>query len=69
MKTAYFTFGQCHFHKINNQIFDKDIVVKITSHDPRLVMFELFGSKWSMQYDDPPDMKLYPRGIIDMSNA
>ena len=66
METAYFTFGQCHFHKIDDKIFDKDSVVKITSEDPRTKMFELFGSKWAMQYDEPPNMEYFPRGIIEL---
>lgn len=57
---AYFTFGQCHTHSYNGMTLDKDCVVEITADDPREVMHELFGVKWSMQYDDPPNRKTFP---------
>lgn len=67
MKTAYFTFGQCHAHSVDGQTFDKDTIVKITAEDPRAKMFEVFGVKWSMQYDEPPSPELYPSGIIELN--
>lgn len=67
MPTAYFTFGQTHVHSVNGITFDKDCVVKITSEDPRQTMFDTFGPKWGMQYDEKsPDMDLFPRGIIEI---
>lgn len=69
MKTAYFTFGQDHVHRVNGKTIDCDCVVKISSEEPRDKMFELFGPKWSMQYDEMPQDKLnrfYPRGIIEL---
>lgn len=66
MKTSYFTFGQCHTHRINNQTLDCDTVVKITAEEPRDKMFELFGPKWSMEYDTEPNMKFFPKGIIEL---
>jgi hypothetical protein len=66
-RKAYFTFGQCHEHIINGVAFDKDCVVEIESSVPRQVMFDTFGNKWAMQYDDtPPDMSHFPRGIIKL---
>lgn len=65
MQTAFFTFGQCHFHRVNGRVFDKDTVVKITSDNHRLTMFETFGSKWSMQYDRQPDMRHY-REVVEL---
>lgn len=59
MRTSYFTFGQVHVHSVNGRTFDKDTVVKITAENPRDVMFEHFGAKWSMEYDQPPDMSLF----------
>lgn len=56
MKTAWFTFGQSHLHRVNKRIFDKDTVVKITAEDPRKVMFDTFGRQWAMEYDKCPDM-------------
>jgi hypothetical protein len=67
MPTAYFTFGQSHAHRVNGKTFDCDSVVKITSEDPRQTMWDHFGAKWAMQYDDvPPNMHYYPRGIIEL---
>jgi hypothetical protein len=68
MITNYFTFGQAHEHVIGGIVFDKDTVVRITAENPRDKMFALFGPKWSMQYDKPPQMDLFPGGIIDASN-
>lgn len=67
MTTSYFTFGQSHIHyHSNNRVFDKDCVAKVTAEDPRQTMFDTFGNKWSMQYDEIPDMSFYPRGIIEL---
>lgn len=68
MKTAYFTFGQSHVHRVNGKTFDCDCVVKITAEDPRQTMFDTFGPKWAMQYDEmtPERESWYPRGIIDL---
>lgn len=63
MTTSYFTFGQGHVHSVNGCTFDKDIVVKITAEDPRQVMFDTFGRKWSHEYTELPDMRWYPRGV------
>jgi hypothetical protein len=60
MTTSYFTFGQAHVHRVNGRTFDCDTVVKITAEDPRAVMVETFGQKWSMEYSEPP--KLQPEG-------
>lgn len=67
MNTAWFTFGQAHRHNINGQIFDKDTVVEITADNPREEMFKMFGRKWSMEYDKPPGMEHFPKGIIKLS--
>lgn len=64
--TAWFTFGQCHAHDVGGVVFDHQCVVEITSADPRTTMFETFGTKWAMQYDNPPPMHHYPRGIIKL---
>ena len=62
-KKMWFAFGQSHVHNVNGFVFDKDIVVEIEAEDPRRLMFEMFGVKWSMQYKEKPDMSLFPRGI------
>lgn len=67
-KTAFFTFGQAHVHRVNGKTFDCDCVVKITSPDPRQTMFENFGAKWSMEYKEmtPKTLKFFKRGIINL---
>lgn len=68
MKTSYFTFGFAHAHAVRGFTYDKDIVVKITADDPRKIMQDTFGNKWSMEYkDQPPNMALFPRGIKVLS--
>jgi len=67
MKTSYFTFGQIHVHSLNGRTFDKDCVVKITAEDPREVMVLMFGRKWAREYSEPPPMKYFPRGIVEVS--
>lgn len=66
MKTSYFTFGQSHVHRINGITWDKDCICEITADDPREEMFKVFGSKWAMQYDEPPRLDLFARGIIKL---
>lgn len=66
MKTAYFSFGFSHVHSVNGFTYDKDVLVKITADDPRQVMFDTFGRKWAMQYDEPPKPEFYPRGIKEL---
>lgn len=68
MKTSYFTFGQSHLHRIDDFIYDKDIIVKITSEDPRATMCELFGREWGHEYDEAhaPNTKNFPRGIKEV---
>lgn len=66
MKT-YFTFGQIHTHSFNGKTLDKDYVVEMetkTHVEARKKMFELFGQKWSNQYDKKPNMNFFPKGII-----
>ena len=69
MTTSLFTFGQAHRHEIDGVIFDKDVVVRVKAPNPRQVMIETFGLRWSMEYpiDHPPRMELFPRGIIDLT--
>lgn len=67
VKKRWFTFGQIHAHSVNGVTFDKDCVVEIEAADPREKMFQTFGPKWSMEYDQPPDLRHFPRGIIKLS--
>ncbi len=69
MPKFYFSFGQSHAHSVNGRTFDKDSLVEIeadNSGNARRTMFETFGGKWSMQYNDPPPMEHFPRGIIQL---
>ena len=69
MNKFYFTFGQAHAHSVGGFTYDKDVVVVIeaeTSNDARQKMFAAFGRKWSMEYDQLPDMKFFPRGIKEL---
>lgn len=71
MSIAYFTFGQNHVHAIDGVTYDRDCVVKIDTtywdvQDPRDVMFQHFGNKWAMQYDEQPDMRQFPRGVMEL---
>jgi len=71
MIKQYFTFGQVHYHKINGVIYDEDCVLEIesdTKGGARDVMFAIFGSVWSFQYDTCPDLSLFPRGIIKLKS-
>ena len=63
MKTSYFTFGQTHVHSVNGKTWDKDVIVQITAEDPLQVMFDTFGRQWAMEYDKPPQLDLFPKGI------
>lgn len=66
-KSYYFTFGQVHTHAHMGNTLDKDCVVEIranSSEDARKKMMLEFGQKWSMQYDELPDMSFYPRGVF-----
>lgn len=66
--TRYYTFGFAHAHAIGGFTYDKDIVVKVTDKDPRLVMYQYFGQKWSNEYktEEDVDMSFYPRGIKEL---
>jgi hypothetical protein len=67
MVKTYFTFGQNHAHVYNNVTVDKDIVIEMeteTHEEARARMFELFGQKWSNQYDNKIDLSYYVRGVL-----
>lgn len=65
--TTYFTFGQTHVHSFMGKTLDKDVVVRITAHDPRAVMVQLFGDKWSMEYSEPQSPEIFPGGIVEIT--
>ena len=68
MKTRWFTFGQNHTHRFVDVTLDCDIAVEITAEDPRAEMFRLFGAKWGMEYDERPEERFIPRGVIQIGD-
>lgn len=48
--TSVFSFGFAHTHSVGGFTYDKDVLVQIAAEDPRQVMCETFGDKWSMEY-------------------
>ena len=69
MKKFYFTFGQSHTHVLNGKTVDKNIVIEITAKSgevARRKMVKHFGEVWSMQYDDLPNMKYFPGGVVKL---
>lgn len=66
MPKSWFTFGQTHVHSVGGVTYDKDCVVEIEAEDPRQKMFDTFGAKWAMEYDAPPNLRHFPRGIIKL---
>lgn len=70
MSKIYITFGQIHVHSINGETFDNNCVAVIKCKDRekgRELAFEYFGDKWAFDsFDKVPDMKFYPRGLIDI---
>lgn len=70
MKKFYVSFGQIHTHIMGDQMFDRDCIAEIRSEsreEAHEKAFELFGYRWSMLYDNIPDMSYFPRGIIEIS--
>ena len=69
MEKFYGSFGQNHAHAYNGRTYDKDCIIEIEAnskgeaHDK---MFEVFGTKWSMLYDQVPNMEYFPRGIMNL---
>lgn len=75
MKT-YVTFGQVHYHIIDNKVFDKDCVAVIEADNEakgRNMAFELFGPKFFTTYTeetfDPSDLEYFPRGLIRVEDS
>lgn len=66
--TRIFTFGYDHRATVNGFDFDQDVAVQITASNPRAVMHENFGDKWSFEYK-PGDFRrsFYPRGVVDLN--
>ncbi len=56
--TQWFSFGFDHRHEVDDVIIDHNTVVRITAVDPREIMFDVFGARWSFPYDERPDHPL-----------
>lgn len=65
---SYVTFGQNHRHEIGGVVFDKDCVAVVEGD--RATVFEIFGPKFCFEYSEMgnslPDMKYFPRGMIEV---
>lgn len=69
--TRVFSFGMGQAHHWGGFTWDPNILVCVTAPDPRAVMLEVFGQKWSMEYDPDkltPDEvhRFWPRGIKEL---
>lgn len=69
MPKFYISFGQNHAHRHGKVTLDKDCIGAIEAPDEdtaRDKAFEWFGPKWSMLYNQEPNMEYFPRGIINL---
>lgn len=71
----YFTLGQVHRHELLTNdgetiYLDKDSVVEIeapSAGEAREKFTKLCNHQWAFQYDQPPKMEYFPRGIIPIN--
>ena len=66
----YITFGQCHTHSLNGKTFDKDCVAVINGPNEKTCdewAFKWFGGEFHHHSPELPDMKYYPRGLIEVN--
>lgn len=66
----YISFGQTHAHAIDGKTFDKDCIAVINAekeNEAREIAFNAFGQKWCFIYIEKPDMKFFPRGLINLN--
>lgn len=72
---VYVSFGQEHWHKIKEQVFDKDTIAEITCADytdGRRKAFELFDAKFCFvhTFEQIKDkLFLFPKGIISVKET
>lgn len=65
----YVTFGQIHVHSVNGKTFDKDCVAVIEAENhstAREKAFAAFDGKFFTTYDKEPEMKYFPRGLMNL---
>ena len=63
----YISFGQTHVHSVDAHTIDKDCLYKVEADnrdEARKKAFDIFGAQWAWCYDNP-DLKYFPRGIIN----
>lgn len=61
---VYVTFGHAHTHRIDNVTLDCDVVAKVQGGRERA--HELFGTKFAFSYRECPDLKHFPRGVVEV---
>ncbi len=64
----YISFGQIHTHLINGMTIDKDCLVGLEAEDhmhAHMQAMDMFGPKFCFVYSKQPDMKFFPRGVIE----
>lgn len=69
MKTYYISFGQTHTHSINGNTIDKDCLVGLLAENKdraRDKAFDIFKGVFHNVYEELPDMKYFPRGVINI---
>ena len=74
MAKKYFSFGVGHQHLINGEVFDTNVLVEIEEEEGftgRNIMFFVFGSRWSMEYDEKTEemMRFFPRGVVKLRDV
>jgi len=70
MKKFYITFGQVHTHSYNGKTLDKDCVLEVWGEDEarvRTFANNTLKGVYANIYDNKPNMKYFPRGIIKAS--
>jgi hypothetical protein len=69
MRTSWFTFGQGQAHHVAGVTFDPNVAVEITADDPRAEMIRLFGRKWGAEYDERPEDRFIPGGVLVLNSS
>lgn len=68
-KSFFISFGQGHIHYLNGETFDKNCIIKINAdnlYEAVKKTQNLFGDKYSRIYKEKPNMRYFPRGIMEI---